>query len=172
MEEATITTLTEEELHAAETADGEGTNDTSAAAETSPSHTTDPLPSEAGEEAESTDERFARTEREDLAVLSEALPELASLTSLSALSSPTRYGELRELGLSPVEAYLATEGRHALGRTQDSRAHLVGSIGRTASTAGSRIGSAELSAARDLFPSLTDGEIEALWRRVETPRRR
>ena len=171
MEEALITDLAPEEgLHAADTADSEGTNDTSAAVQPTPCEENAPLPTEAGEE-ETLEARFAETEREDLAALAAAIPELGSLTSLSALSSPVRYGELRELGLSPLEAYLASEGRRALGRPQDSRAHLVSSIGRTAST-GSRIGSAELSAARELFPSLSDGEIETLWRRVESSRHR
>ena len=122
-------------------------------------------------EEETPDERFARTEQEDLAALRTALPELGTMESLSSLTSPARYGELRELGLTPLEAYLASEGRSALAARQDSRAHLVSSIGRTAAT-GSRIGSAEMEAARELFPSLSDGEIEALWRRVENPRHR
>ncbi len=173
MEEAQITDLTpEEELRAADTAVCEGTNDTSAAAQAPSEEEGAPLPTEAGEEGEETpDARFARTEQEDLAALRAALPELATLASLTALSAPARYGELRELGLSPLEAYLAPEGHRALSRPGDNRAHLVSSIGRTAAT-GSRIGSAELSAARDLFPSLSDSEIEALWRRVEQPRHR
>ena len=174
MEEALITDLApEEELRAADTAVCEGTNDTSAATQALPESEDIPLPTEAEEETEeeTPDARFARTEQEDLAALRAALPELASLASLTEISSPARYGELRELGLSPLEAYLASEGKRALGRAGDSRAHLVSSIGRTAAT-GSRIGSAELSAARDLFPSLSDSEIEALWRRVEQPRRR
>ena len=158
-QEALITEPIPEETEQALPADGEGMNDTSAAE----------LPGESEKEPDA-DARFAELERLDLAALGEALPELASLPSLSALSSPARYGELREIGLSPVEAYLATEGRRLLTRPRDTRGHLQSSVGRTASTAQGRLGSAELAAARDLFPALSDGEIEALWRRVENPR--
>ena len=115
---------------------------------------------------------YQRLAEEDLLVLRAAVPELAGAVSLSALSDPGRYGELREAGLDPLEAYLATEGRRLLRRPRDNRTHLVSSLGRAASTAGDRIGAAELHAARDLFPGLGDGEIEALWRRARHPGRR
>ena len=115
---------------------------------------------------------YRRLAEEDLLALAAAVPGLAGAESLSVLSDPFRYGELREAGLSPLEAYLATEGKRLLSRPRDNRAHLVSSLGRTASAAGGRISAAELSAARDLFPGLGDGEIEALWRRVGQPGRR
>lgn len=128
------------------------------------------------DEGEASDEAtlpdYRRLESEDLLVLRAAVPELRDAPDLSALSDPGRYGELREAGLDPLEAYLATEGRRLLRRPRDNRTHLVSSLGRTASYAGGRISAAELHAARDLFPGLGDGEIEALWRRVGTPGRR
>ena len=129
-----------------------------------------PAPGEAegGEE----EARFAELERADLAALAEAMPELGGLSDLSSLTSPGRYGELREAGLSPIEAYLATEGQRLLRRAHDTRGHLKSSVGRASGTAGMRLGASELSAARELFPALSDREIEALWRRVEHPRGR
>ena len=127
-------------------------------------------PTAVPEEGERPD--YQRLAEEDLAVLRAAVPELAGAASLSALSDPGRYGELREAGLDPLEAYLATEGRRLLSRPRDNRTHLVSSLGRTASSAGDRIGAAELHAARDLFPGLGDGEIEALWRRARSAGRR
>ena len=115
---------------------------------------------------------YERLAEEDLLVLRAAVPELREATSLSVLGDPGRYGELREAGLDPLEAYLATEGRRLLRRPRDNRTHLVSSLGRTVSSAGGRISAAELHAARDLFPGLGDGEIEALWRRVGATGRR
>lgn len=129
-----------------------------------------PAEEEAAEEEAAPD--YRKLAEEDLLALRAAVPELRDAESLSALSDPGRYGELREAGLSPLEAYLATEGRRLLSRPRDNRAHLVSSLGRTASAAGGRISAAELHAARDLFPGLGDGEIEALWRRVGQPGRR
>jgi hypothetical protein len=111
---------------------------------------------------------YAALAREDLAALTAEVAELAGLTSLSALPDPARYGELRELGLSPAEAYYATAGGRAKRATAADRAHLAASVGRAAATAGVRPSAAELAEARDLFPSLTDREIEALYRRAVT----
>ncbi|MBO7292357.1 MAG: hypothetical protein J6V07_00300 [Clostridia bacterium] len=127
---------------------------------------------EAGEEGAEVSPDYRRQAEEDLLVLRAAIPELRGAESLSVLGDPGRYGELREAGLDPIEAYLATEGRRLLRRPRDNRTHLVSSLGRTASPAGGRISAAELHAARDLFPGLGDGEIEALWRRVGSPGRR
>lgn len=121
------------------------------------------------DDSEVTPVSYEALEEEDLRTLKGDFPELADTVSLSALSDPVRYGELRELGLSPREAYLATEGRRTV-RQRDTRSHLGSSVGRTASPAGGRLGAAELYAARDLFPSLSDGEIEALFRRVTRQR--
>ena len=116
---------------------------------------------------------YAQMEREDLAALAAAYPTLSPLSSLAELDDPVRYGELRELGLAPKEAFLAVGGGRLLARgAQDTRAHLATAVGRAAAPAGGRLSAGELAAARDLFPSLSDGEIEALYRRVEHPRHR
>ena len=122
--------------------------------------------SAAGEGGEAPD--YAAMAREDLATLTAEVAELAGITSLSALPDPARYGELRELGLSPTEAYYATAGGRPARPARASRAHLGASIGRAAATAGIRPSAQELAEARDLFPSLTDREIEALYRRAVT----
>ena len=110
---------------------------------------------------------YERMAEEDLAALKAAVPELAGLGSLGELSDPSRYGALREAGLSPVEAYCALHAKKLLsGRTADNRAHLAPSMGRTTSAVGARLSARELDEARALFPSLSDREIEGLYRRV------
>ncbi len=109
---------------------------------------------------------YARLAEEDLAAIRAAAPGLCLPESLGDLKDPYRYGELREAGLSPLEAYLAVEGRRLLSLRTDGRAHLAPTVSRTAVRVGGRMATGELLAARDLFPSLSDGEIEALWRRT------
>lgn len=146
-------------------------NDESGSRETEVSEGVEPAPT--AEEGEAPDEGtdalpdYAATAAEDLVILRREVSELSELSSLSALPDPARYGELRELGLTPTEAFFATAGRgRSERRTQESRAHLASSVGRAASTAGARLSAAELLEARDLFPSLSDREIEALYRRA------
>lgn len=107
---------------------------------------------------------YAALEAEDIAALRAQFPELSHLSSLRALKNPTRYGELRDLGLSAVEAYLATEGTRA--HAADTRAHLHSAMPRTLRSSGEGISPAELAAARELFGHLTDHEIRKLYKRV------
>ena len=125
----------------------------------------EPLPRDIGD-----DGYYARLAEEDLAAIRAAAPELALPRSLSELRDPARYGELREAGLTPLEAYLAVEGRRLQRPPHGGRDHLAPSVSRTAARGGGRIATGELLAARDLFPSLSDGEIESLWRRTRSAR--
>ncbi len=102
----------------------------------------------------------------DLSEIQQAFPELRHLKSLTELHSLARYGELREAGLSAVEAAAATQYERLRRPREDTRAHLSSSVPLHTAPAGSRISIGELTAARDLFPSLSDREIEALYKRA------
>ena len=54
---------------------------------------------------------YAAVAREDLRALKAEFPELAAIGSITELNAPLRYAELRDLGASPREAYLATAKR-------------------------------------------------------------
>ena len=120
-------------------------------------------------EEEAGEECYAALAEADLATLREEGMGLRLPQSLTDLSDPARYGALREAGLSPLEAYLATEGMHLL-RERDGRTHLSPTVGRTAAPSGGRMATGDLLLGRDLFPSLSDGEIESLWRRARGAR--
>ena len=99
----------------------------------------------------------------ELDALRADFPELAGVGSLSEIDGAIRYGELRELGLSPREAYLATRPRRAL---QQSRAHLTSASPASRRAPAPAIPQRELRLARELFDGLSDTEIEALYKRV------
>lgn len=142
--------------------DGEGdTEDTAIGA----------LPEEVTEECpERSAPDYQKMAEEDLYALKAAIPELSALSSLSELAAPARYGALREAGLSPVEAYCASHSHLLIRARQDNRAHLAPSVGRTSSAVGARMSVSQLDEARTLFPSLSDREIEGLFRRVSGAR--
>ncbi len=167
----------------------EGTNDTSAIAGgegdgnevTAPA---DPLTEEAeaiasaqeadgenGGEDTATEEEmpdFGELLRSDLAVLARRFPGIFATGSVDELPNAERYGELREAGLSPVEAFCAShhEGLFSRQGTPSNRAHLDSCVPRTARPSADRMSAADLAMARSLFPSLSNGEIEGLYRRV------
>lgn len=112
------------------------------------------------EEIETEDGHRVRAE-EDLLALQSEFPEMRG-KSLADLPSPRRFGELRELGLSPVEAYLATRERVTVGGKSHLRASQpTHSVSRTsAMTAG------EMREAASLFPKLSGRDIVKLYKRV------
>ena len=64
---------------------------------------------------------YAALAKEDVKILSEEFSELEGLSDITELENPLRYAALRDLGLTPTEAYLATTRRK---RERDNRAHL------------------------------------------------
>ena len=104
---------------------------------------------------------YAAVVESDLRILKEEFRELSSITDITELNDPLRYAALRDLGLTPVEAYLATAKR----QKKDNRSHLVATRTVSASQNGS-MSDAELSAAREIFVGVSDAEIRKLYKRV------
>ena len=106
---------------------------------------------------------YGEIERQDLEELRIAFPHLKDVKSITELSNPLRYAALRDLGLTPKEAYLATnEPIHRY----DTRSHLRSSVPRGASTPSGVLPAHELEAARELFSDLSDREIQKLYKKV------
>ena len=95
--------------------------------------------------------------------LDELAGEFPESISKDALSDSERYKELRTLGLTPAEAYLAS-----IRRTPkfDSRSHLRTSVPRAAKSPGGAMSRRDLIEARELFSGLSDRQIEDLYRKV------
>ncbi len=100
--------------------------------------------------------------RNDVRELRSRFPELSGIVDITDLENPIRYAELRDLGLSPREAYLATSERR---QKPDTRRHLSSAVPkRAAMPAG--LSQSELSDMRELFSGLSDTELNRLARRV------
>jgi len=123
---------------------------------------------EAKDEVELKDEAEAEIDYEsliesDLLELKGEFPELSEISDITELKNPLRYAALRDLGLTPKEAYLATGG----GRKKaDTRSHLSPAVSRSAGGRSSVMTRRELENARELFDGLSDLEISRLYRRV------
>lgn len=104
---------------------------------------------------------YAELMRQDAAELCAEFPELHGLCDVTELDNPVRYAALRDLGLSPSEAYLATASR----KRRDNRAHLGATPAIAAAPRGT-ISDAEMAAARDTFPDMSDAEIRRLYKKV------
>lgn len=102
---------------------------------------------------------------DDLAELRGEFPELSGIGHVSELKNPMRYAQLRDLGLTPTEAYLAARGKQ---ERHDNRAHLRSSAPKGAHAPRGSMPRAELELARELFSGLDDSEIQRLYRKVCT----
>lgn len=99
----------------------------------------------------------------DMAELRREFHEARGLRSIAELDNPVRFAELRELGLSPREAYLATQKTRA---RRDNRSHLVGSMPSVRGGSAAQMTRNELYQAREIFSGMSDTEIQALYKKV------
>ena len=100
--------------------------------------------------------------RDDIIALREEFRELRYVSDITELDNPLRYAALRDLGLSPKEAYLATQGAR---QRQDNRSHLYPAP-RVSSQGVGIMPERELEAAREIFSDISDAEIRKLYRKV------
>lgn len=114
-----------------------------------------------------TEEEFTAEETapllDELSELAEEFPELGSISDITELREGERYKELRSLGLSAREAYLATSPKVS---RPDTRAHLSDSFPRSARSPRSGMTRAELREAREIFAGLGDAQIMELYKKV------
>ena len=100
---------------------------------------------------------------QDLKELKSLFPELHYADSIASLPDPVRYAALRDLGLTPREAYLATSEPE---RRYDNRSHLTSVVPHGAGGGASVMSARELDEARVLFSGLSDREIRRLYKKV------
>lgn len=100
---------------------------------------------------------------EDLAEIKRLDPAYAPAAHLGELPFARRFAELRDLGLSVKEALAAAAPRFE--RT-DGRAHLRAVAPRGARAAEGSLDRDGMKQAKLLFGNLSEGEINALYRRV------
>ena len=96
----------------------------------------------------------------DLGVLLNEFPELCS-TALGSVNK-RRYEELRALGLSTREAYLAASA----SGTQNNKSHLITSVPAGAKSPELGMSSYDMEVARGLFEGLSESEIKRLYSKV------
>ena len=105
--------------------------------------------------------------QEDLRALTAEFPDLAAMRSITDLPDPMRYATLRDLGLTPREAYLATlPVRPAPHARYDNRSHLHSTVPREARGATGAMDAQELARMRELFDGMDDASLQKLYRRV------
>ena len=106
---------------------------------------------------------YGEIETHDLKELHALFPHLRDKTSILELDNPLRYAALRDLGLSPKEAYLATSEPT---QKYDNRSHLRSSVPKSVAAPSDMLSHSELAAARELFSGLSDREIQKLYKKV------
>ena len=99
---------------------------------------------------------------EDLDLLKKDFSELQDISDISQLPNPTRYAALRDLGLTPKEAYLATS---PIKKT-DTRSHLKTGVPHISKSPVSSMTRREWQIARALFDDMNDSDIEKLYIKV------
>jgi hypothetical protein len=110
------------------------------------------------------DDAYESLIEEDLDTLRKAFPELRGMKDITELENPVRYGALRDLGLSPEEAYRASSTRRA--KLPDNREHLRSSAPRSAKSPSGSMSYQDMEIARSIFTGVSDAEIQRLYKKV------
>lgn len=115
---------------------------------------------------------YERLAKEDLLEIKRLFPNLSSLSDIRELDNVTRFGELRDSGLSVKEAFIATNFNRILSSLaekaarSDGKSHLRSAIPSVSAPPANSMSAEQLHSARELFGNLTDKEIENLYKRV------
>ena len=99
---------------------------------------------------------------EEIAELSSQFPDMIRDTEST---NSERYSELRAMGLSMREAYLATSEKK---KTSDTRTHLRGGMPIMARSPVNGMSRRELEIARSIFDGMSDDQIRKLYNRVKS----
>ena len=117
--------------------------------------------------------KYAKMAAEDLAALKSAGLIDSSVKGIHELTNVRRFAELREKGLSAVEAYRAAAGatidariEQKVQRTADTKAHLVPPKSRGTSSHGTTLSPREKAYYRELLGTDDDRAIERAWKRA------
>lgn len=109
----------------------------------------------------------------DLAEVQAAYPDAAKYASVKDFPNFKEFGRLRDLGLSPKQAYIAAhpdavrENVAQATRRQtlnDGKGHLKPAVSRASKDTSLKMTRRELAECRDLFHGMSDKEILALYR--------
>lgn len=127
---------------------------------------------DAEQEGEEQGTDFAAMAASDLAEINKAYPTL-ELKTLGGLKNIARFAELREKGVTAVEAFAATNaemlmaGAERVGATKATgKAHLQSVAKKAGARAASRMTNAERDIAREALGDMSDSELDKLFARA------
>lgn len=127
---------------------------------------------QAGEGEEDAPDANALKAAADVADINKAFPGLG-IKTLAGLKNLKRYGELRDMGISPVEAFCATNAEMLQKSAEQigagkatGKAHLQSVAKKTGARAASQMTNAERRAAREMFDEMSDADLEKLYARA------
>lgn len=115
---------------------------------------------------------FEKKMQSDLAEVHAAFPETRSFDSVTKFPNFAKFGQFRDKGLTPKEAYIAANPdavrasvatatkRQSLN---DTKNHLRPAVGKTTKDTSISMSKKELAEYRDLFPNMSDKDIISLY---------
>lgn len=111
-----------------------------------------------------------RLMKDDLAALHSAFPETRKYKTMLEIPNFTRFGQLRDMGLSAKEAFSASNpdlvrssAAKAAKRANNGKSHLRPVVGKSSSKGETVISSRQMREFREMFPNMSDAEIRKLY---------
>lgn len=116
---------------------------------------------------------FEKKMKADLAEVQREFPETKSLKSITEIENFAKFGRLRDIGLSPKEAYAAANADSVRSNVatatkqqslNETKAHLKSAVPKGSKDESIVMPKKVLSEWRDLFPNMSDKEIVKLYK--------
>lgn len=115
---------------------------------------------------------FEKKMKADLAEIQANYPETKKYGSITEIENFARFGQLRDLGLSPKEAYAAVNSNSirenvanaVKQKNLNNKGHLNSVVPKNSKDDSVTMTKSELAEWRDIFPNKTDKEIMALYK--------
>lgn len=133
----------------------------------------------AKKEAETTlqKQRFEEKKRSDLSAIHAAYPETTKYKSVEEFPNFAKFGQYRDLGLPPDEAYIASHSKGVISSAveaakqqtrnlSNTKNHLRSNVPVGSKDRSVTITKREMSEYKEMFPNLSDKEIVALYKQT------
>lgn len=133
-----------------------------------------PTDASAEDDIKGTDVSYEEMAQNDLQEIKRLFPSFSGISHLGEIERASRFGEMREAGFSVEEAFMATNYEKVFAsvikkaRMANGKSHLTSTIPAASGSTDSGMTSEEMRAAKEMFSTLSEKEIQALYKRAKS----
>lgn len=171
---STLTSTQEAEHSQLQAKESEGVQDESMQGENVTESDSTSADTGADEGDKDTDVSYEEMAKNDLQEIKRLFPSFSGISHLGEIERASRFGEMREAGFSVEEAFMATNYEKVFAsvikkaRMANGKSHLTSTVPAASGSTDSGMTSEEMRAAKEMFSTLSEKEIQSLYKRAKS----